>query len=320
MAGVQGLTGLTGLTPTVVPTIVEDSGAPAEQIHGGTVNPAHGQAQWDNPVPWALQQGLDLSNQPDPGTGAGLLGDRPPNAGSEQDPEGYADANLTHSHAAPWPWQHIPDSGAVNNAEATAAQSQANQALHGYDAGDAREFTHIEPPTDHKMPWGIDPEYVTSGTPEGTSPGGLTGNNRTGWDRFAGWAEGADLTRAQAPGTSYPAVGSAGGNINRFGFDSAHVTRFTPLQGAQVPVPQDTMQGAQRPMVMNIPGRYGSYPVGQGSPFQPQTQPPGVGNNIGAAEIGVATDYTPPPDPPTNPAVPAGSSSEPVWGYSGLGY
>jgi hypothetical protein len=29
----------------------------------------------------------------------------------------------------------------------------------------------------------------------------------------------------------------------------------------------------------------------------------GVGNNVGAAEIGVASDYTPPPDSPTNPPI-----------------
>jgi hypothetical protein len=318
MAGMQGLTGLTGLTPTVVPTVVEDSGAPAEQIHGTTANPAHGQWTWDNPVPWSLQQGLDLSSQPSPGTGAGMLGDKPLDAGAGQDPEGYADASLTHSHAAPWPWEHIPNSGAVDNAVVTAAQSQANQALHAYDAGDAREFTHIEPPTDHKMPWGIEPLYVSQGLEAGVPVGGLTGNNRTGWDRFAGWTGTDGLTRAEAPGTSYPAVGSAGGNLNSYGFDSAHVTRFTPLQGAQVPVPQDTTQGTQRPMVMNVPGRYGSYPVGQGSPFQGQL--PGVGNDVGAAEIGVGSDYQAPPTIPTNAPLQQSASSAPVWGYSGLGY
>jgi hypothetical protein len=317
MAGMQGLQGLTGLTPTVIPTIVEDSGAPAEEIHGGTASPAHGQWTWDNPVPWALQQGLDLTGQPSPGTGAGLLGDKPADAGAGQDPEGYADANLTHSHAAPWPWQHIPDSGAVNNSIATALQSQANQEIHAYDAGDAREFTHIEPPTDHKMPWNLEPDYNSQGAETGTQVGQLTGNNRTGWDRFAGWTAGGDVDRGTAPGTPYPAVGSAGGNLNRFGFDEAHIQRQNPLGTLPVPRADTTVQGLQRPMVMNVPGRYGSYPVGQGSPFAGQV--PGVGNDTGAAEIGVGSDYQAPPTPPTNAPVQS-SSAAPVWGFSGLGY
>jgi hypothetical protein len=304
MAGPQGLAGLTGLTPTVTPTAVNDPGATAPEIHGGPANPAHGQLEWDNPVPWAIQQGISMTGQPLPNPDPAMLGQPGGHAaGAGSDPEAYADANLTRSHAAPWPWQHIPDSGAVNSREATAAQSIANTELHAYDAGDAREFTHIEPPTDHKMPWGIDPHYVSSGLEAGTPVGGLQGNNRTGWDRFAGgeWA---------VPGD----------NINRFGFDSAHVTRFAPTTAAELPVPRadSTVQGAQRPMVMNVPGRYGSYPVGAGSPFAGQL--PGVGNNVGAAEIGVPSDYQPPPDAPTNVPLQQAGSPAPVWGWSGLGW
>ena len=98
------------------------------------------------------------------------------------------------------------------------------------------------------------------------------------------------------------------------GMDQAHIHRQNPA--GQVPVPLDTTQGAQRPMVMNVPGRYGSYPVGSGSPFYGQL--PGVGNDTGAAEIGVPSDYTPPPDAPTNPAITSQNAGQPAWGLEGV--
>jgi hypothetical protein len=314
MASLQGLQGLTGLTPTVRPSVVDDSGATAEQIHGTTVNPAHGQWTWDNPVPWAIQQGLDLSGQPATAEAA-LLGSKPPDAGSGTDPDSYADPTATLSHGGPWPYQHIPDSGAVNNARATAMQAAANAELHSIDSGVVSSFTE-NPVPGHKMPWDLSPDYNSQGAEEGTEVGQLTGNSHTGWDRFAGWAQGSDLERATAPGTDYPVIGAAGGNLNRFGFDEAHIHRQNPH--GTLPVPLDTMQGAQRPLVMNIPGRYGSYPVGQGSPFYGQL--PGVGNDTGAAEIGVASDYVPSADAPTNPPLVSAMSGQPVWGYTGLGY
>jgi hypothetical protein len=302
MASLPGLTGLTGLTPTVTPLVFDQPGVTLDpSVMGGPYNPAHGDAQWEMgegyPVPWAIQQHVDLSGQA-PTVEGSLIETRPADADAGYDPQGYADPTFTLSHNAPWPYAHIPNSGAVDNAQVTAVQSQENMQLHSIDSGDPAAFTQWPPPASHKMPWELNPEYVSSGVAEGTGVGQLTGNNRTGWDRFAGWT---------VPGD----------NINRFGMDSAHVTRFAPAAAARVPVPLDTMQGAQRPMVMNIPGRYGSYPVGQGSPFTGQL--PGVGNDTGAAEIGVASDYTPPPDAPTNGPlqVPAG---QPVWGVTGLGF
>jgi hypothetical protein len=293
---VAGVQGLTGLTPTVIPTVVTDPGASAEEIHGGTVNPAHASWEWDNPVPWAIQQGLDLSGQPVTVEGS-LVGGTPSGAGKGDDPQAYADAALTHSHGAPWPWQHIPDSGAVNSAEVTAAQAQANQQLHSYDAGDVAAFTRQPVPHGQgKMPWNLSPDYTSSGAPSGNNVGDLATNNHTGLDRFAG-----DVV--------------AGDNLNRFGMDGAHIQRQNPA--GYLPVPLDTTMGVQRPQVNNVPGRYGSYPVGTGSPFRGQI--PGVGNDTGAAEIGVASDYVPPPDAPTNPPLQPAASA-PVWGVTGLGF
>jgi hypothetical protein len=265
------------VNPVVTPTVVTQPGVELDpSIMGGPYNPAHGQYEWGDPVPWSIQQGLDLSAQ-GPTVEGSLIGDTPATPLAGTDPQSYADPTTTLSHAAPWPWEHVPDSGAVNNRQVTAAQSQANAALHAFDDGTAASFTTNRQAPTHKMPWNIAPDYNSQGLESGTDVGQLDANNMTGRDRFVG------LT---APGD----------NINRFGFDEAHVHRQNPA--GEVPVPLDTTQGKQRAMVMNVPGRY-EYPTGAGSPFAGQLA--GVGNNIGAAEIGVPSDYTPPPDAPTNP-------------------
>ncbi len=292
MPGVQGLQ---GLAPVIVPTVVQDPGVTLDpSVMGGPYNPAHGLYEWGDPVPWVTQQGVDVSGQA-PTVEGSLVSQVPGNAPADQDPTLYADSTSTGSHGAPWPFLHIPDSGAVNSAEVTAVQSAANQELHGYDDGTAASFTN-QPVPGHKMRWNLQPDYNTSGAMTGSNVGDLAMNNGTGRDRFAG-----DVV--------------AGDNLNEFGMDAAHIHRQNPA--GHVPVPLDTTMGAQRPMVMNIPGRYGSYPVGGGSPFQGQI--PGVGNNFGAAEIGVASDYTPPPDSPTNPPLDL-PTGPPVWGVTGLGF
>ncbi len=294
---------LGGLVPEVVPVVVTDPGQTPwnPSIMGGPYNPAHGQAQWDTgtgyPVPWAIQQGVDLSNQPVTAEST-LFGDTPPGLPAGSDPEQFADAAITLSHGAPWMQPgSMPPVGSISDAEAYAARQEYMAQLHSVDTGDVKaSTTNLQASVSGKMPWGLSPDYVSSGAPSGVNVGELTGNNHTGWDRFEGWA---------VPGD----------NINTDGMDSAHVTRQNPA--GDVPVPLDTMQGLQRPMVLNVPGRYGSYPVGVGSPFFGDI--PGVGNDVGAAEIGVPSDYQPPPDAPTNPvlSVPDGT---PVWGWTGLGY
>jgi hypothetical protein len=268
------------VNPTVTPAVVLQPGVELDpSIMGGPYNPVHGQAQWDNPEPWSIQQGLDLSGQ-GPTVTPGIIGDTPAVDVAGSDPSSYADPTSTLSHAAPWPWRHIADSGAVNNRDATAEQAAANAELHAYDDGTAASFTtNLQAPTGHKMPWDLSPDYNTQGLAEGTDVGALDANNMTGRDRFVG------LT---APGD----------NINQYGFDQAHVHRQNPA--GEVPVPLNTTQGHQRALVMNVPGRY-EYPTGNGSPFAGQLA--GVGNNVGAAEIGVPSDYTPTPDAPTNPAI-----------------
>jgi len=266
------------VNPIVTPTAVTQPGVELDpSVMGGPYNPAHAQYTWGDPVPWSIQQGLDLTAQ-GPTVEGSLIGDVPATPVAGYDPASYADPTSTLSHGGPWPYRHIPDSGAVNNRQVTAEQAAANAELHSYDDGTAASFTtNLQAPTGHKMPWNMSPDYNSQGLPDGTDVGALDGNAMTGRDRFQG---------RTAPGD----------NINRFGYDQAHVHRQNPA--GEVPVPLNTTQGKQRPMVMNIPGRY-EYPTGAGSPFAGQLA--GVGNNTGAAEIGVPSDYTPPPDSPTNP-------------------
>jgi hypothetical protein len=266
------------VNPVVTPAAVLQPGVELNpSVMGGPYNPAHGNAQWDSeggyPVPWAIQQRLDLGGQ-GPTVNGPLLGTPPATPAAGSDPASYADPTSTLSHAAPWPGDHIAGSGAVNDIIATAEMSASNARLHAYDDGTAASFTtNLQAPTGNKMPFSLSPDFNSQGAAAGTDPGGLTANNMTGRDRFAGMA-----------------------NLNGHGFDQAHVHRQNPA--GSVPVPLDTVQGKQRPMVMNVPGRY-QYPTGTGSPFAGQLA--GVGNNTGAAEIGVPSDYTPPPDAPTNP-------------------
>lgn len=268
------------VNPVVTPAAVLQPGVELDpSVMGGPYNPAHGQYEWGDPVPYSIQQGLDLTGQGPTVEGA-LLGDVPGVDPAGTDPMSYADPTATLSHAAPWPYAHIEDSGAVNNRDVTAAQSMANMELHSYDDGTVASFTtNLQAPTGHKMPFGLSPDYNSQGLETGTDVGQLDGNAMTGRDRFQG---------RLVPGD----------NLNRFGFDQAHVHRQNPM--GEVPVPLDTTQGNQRPMVMNVPGRY-QYATGPGSPFAGQLA--GVGNNVGAAEIGVPSDYTPPPDAPTNPSL-----------------
>ena len=285
------------VNPMVTPAAVQQPGVVLDpSIMGGPYNPAHGQYEWDDPVPWSIQQVLDLSGQ-GPTVEGSLIGELPSVLVAGSDPSSYADPTSTLSHAAPWPSEHVADSGAVSNRVSAAEQALANALLHSFDDGTAASFTtNLQAPTGHKMPFNLSPDYNSQGLEAGTDVGQLNANNNTGRDRFQG------LT---APGD----------NVNRFGFDQAHVHRQNPA--GDVPVPLDTTQGAQRPMVMNVPGRY-QYPTGPASPFRGQLA--GVGNNVGAAEIGVPSDYSPPPDAPTNPAVyaqsaPAGPliGSEDIW-------
>jgi hypothetical protein len=56
-------------------------------VMGGPYNPAHGDYEWDDPVPWLSQQGLDVGGMPAPGVQGSLLAQVPPNALAGADPQ-----------------------------------------------------------------------------------------------------------------------------------------------------------------------------------------------------------------------------------------
>jgi hypothetical protein len=289
---VQGLTGLTGNQPLQV--TVASPGATAEGIHGGPASTAHGGWEWEPspyPMPWEIQPRWQGS--PAPVTAPEMLGDEPPSAAQEQDPYAYADPTASLSHGGPWPL--AVSAYASLRPEETAEQSEANEADRSLDTGVPESFTSWPPPTDYKMPWELSPHYVSPGTGTQGGAGTLTGNNRTGWTRDQGWT---------APGD----------NLNRFGFDSAHVTRFAPASAAEIPVPDASMMGAQRPLLVQLDGRH-TYPIAGGGPFDGDT--PGMFVTPGGELTGLPSDYAPSPDPPTGPAFPQ-DPGPPVWGFSGI--
>jgi hypothetical protein len=312
MAGVVGLTGLTGNQPLQV--TIANPGATADVIHGDRADPAHGQYEWDVepfPLPWEIQP--RWSGSPAPVVAPEMLGDNdPPVAGQEDDPDAYADPTATFSHGGPWPLA-VSDY-ASTRIEQTAEQSTANEANRSLDSGVPESFTEWPPPTADKMEWERSPDFTSPGSDRLGDPGTLTGNNRTGWVRGQGWTGNDPLDRSPRPGApAYTAVGGAGGNLNGYGFDSAHVSRFAPGSPAYIPVPDASMMGAQRPMLVQLDGRH-TYPVAGGGPFDGQT--PGMFVTAGGELTGLPSDYAASPDPPTGPAfsmIPA----EPVWGFNG---
>jgi hypothetical protein len=291
MPGVVGLTGLTGNQPLQV--TVTDPGAAADEIHGGRADPAHGQYEWDQepfPLPWQVQPRWTKDQAPV--VAPDMLGYQAPVASQEQDPQAYADPTATFSHGGPWPLS-VSDYASLAR-EQTADQSALNEANRSLDSGVPASFTAWPPPAVVKMEWERSPDYTSAGSDQLGDPGTLTGNNRTGWVRGQGWT-------------------TPGENINRFGFDSAHVSRFAPGSPAYIPVPDERMMGAQRPMLVQLDGRH-TYPIAAGSPFEGDT--PGSFVTPGGELTGLPSDYQASPDPPTGPAF-SRYPDEPVWGFSG---
>jgi hypothetical protein len=286
-----------GVAPAVAPVtrtaVITDPGATPPQIHGGPANPAHGQYTWEDDgsmwLPWEVVPG-------GPGLMAAsvdtaLIGSVPPSAEPGFDPDAYANSTMTLSHGAPWPHARVPDIGNVSDREAAAAQSQANMALHSVDSGDPAAFT-TQPIPSTRGDWER-MGYVTAGESGLELPGPqMIGNANTGFRRDSGWTEPGD-------------------NLNQYGMDSAHVSRYRDV--GEFPAPPNSTQGSQRPLTIS-PASSRSYPVGEGSPFEGQV--PGYGTEYSAGWTGIPSDYQASPDAPTGPALstqqPAGG---PVWGY-----
>jgi len=290
-----------GIAPAVrtqaATAVITDPGAPAPEIHGGPANPAHGQWTWEPGgslwLPWEVVPGgpgLAPANVAGP-----LIGDIPPDAPAGQDPDAYANSTMTRSHAAPWPHEHIANTGSVSDREAYAELVRANAALHSLDSGDPASFT-FQPTSTHVEEWQRF-GWVSPGEGGLELPGRqMIGNANTGFRRDSGWT-------------------AEGENLNRYGMDSSHVSRYRAT--GDIPVPPNSTQGAQRALQIQ-PAHVRSYPVGEGSPFEGQV--PGVGADYSAGYTGLASDYQPPPDPPTGPSLQSAQPSAPApWGAEFLG-
>lgn len=289
MAGPQPATA-SAISSPVAAAVISSPGATPAEIHGLPANPAHGQYTWEDPqwMPWQVVPGVTADA---PGVAEQLLADAPPSAPAGSDPDGYADPTATLSHGAPWPHARVPNIGAVNDIEATAAQAAANAQLHSLDSGDPAAFT-LQPVSTHVEEW--DRMGYTSPGTSGLEPPNaqMTGNGMTGFRRDSGFT---------VPGE----------NLNRFGMDSAHVSRYRAT--GDIPVPPNSTQGAQRPLTIH-PASARSYPVGAGSPFEGQV--PGYGADYSVGYTGLASDYQASPDPLTGPPLATQQPpGQPVWGF-----
>lgn len=278
------MAGPAGLQPAISAVVIADPGAPPEIVHGGPADAAHGTLLWADPFPypWLYQAGVAT---PDATVAGDLLGRTPPAMPAGTDPSLYASATETGSHAAPWPAFGTADS-AVNDIDAAGDRAAANALLHSLDTGDPYAFEYACYPAD-VMPWELSPDYVSPGqsilSPD--IPDQLRG--QMGRDRLQGLAP-----------------------INRYGFDSAHVTRHGPVPTGDVPGNFLWLDGSQRPLRTQIAGRI-TYPTGTGSYFEGQD--PGAGSVDGAVLTGLPTSYQTPPEPPV--AGPGQYDAAPVWGW-----
>lgn len=286
-----------GIQPAVVPgsgrsvsaVLIQNPGYDAQGIHGGPANAAHGRYEWDEKflMPWQIVPGVD---SPQATVQRSLVGQVPGVAPQGADPQYWADSTATLSHGAPWPKEHILDSGNVHNREASSEQSRANMALHSVDSGVPESFTTQSIPTNHGG-WERS-GFVSAGETGLDDPAKqMIGNANTGFRKGAGFT---------VPGE----------NINEHGFDSAHYSRY--VRHTDIPRPPDSTQGAQRPLQIR-PAVARNYPVGKDSPFEGQV--PGYGTQFSAGYVGIASDYQASPDPQTAPPLNQ-QQSTPTWGWS----
>lgn len=273
------------LGPVAGSVLIAEPEASPELRHGDTVDPAHGQWEWEDPFrpAWVMTDYGNPAEGQAPIRNPDMLGQIPATLPASSDLTLYGAPTETGSHAGPWPAFGLAD-GAVNDREAAAARLVENQDIHAADLGDSDIRNHggIEPTT--KMPWRDEADYVTAGqTILQPVPGQLEG--QMGRDRVQGTPP-----------------------LNHYGFDSAHVNR--PRAVGDVPGNFLWLDGrSQRPMVIQPRGRSGGWPTGPGSPFEGQDA--GQGSTVGAVLTGLPSEYVAPAQPPTGTPPPA--SSDDVW-------
>lgn len=293
MPGLQGLTGLSTLQ-----TLQEDTPElSAEEIHGSSANPYHGQTG-EQATPYGYQS-LAV-----PAAGSAYA---PPDDGVIEDasyfhpllPAGKLTDDPTSerapwTHAAPWPKDPIGD-GSVTP-ENINRQIAQNAAIHAIDVGGKRNqqiFT-MDPLQDNWQelwevnPGGVDLSTVPDQMKSGAAPGGRGHTDRT----------------------------QSNAHQNSYGFDSKHMHRR--YAAGSIPGNYMWMNPGGRPMIKSAAGP-ARPPIGEGSQF--------TGNDLGQA---FATDgailqsppvqYVAAPAPYVAPGYAAYQMEAPMVGVGGETY
>lgn len=272
----NGITGLTAMGRVQGFTDTDPELTPAE-LHGGSVNPAHGNpGEVASPYPWQAYGGALGQPQGPLGVENELLGEPPEQetlvAGFlAQDPTG--DQTPYHTHAGPFPRGR----STTISPEDTAANLRQNSALRGMNLGADRARQRRPTMLAKNDNW-LEYEDLKLGS-DGLQdiPGQLKGSTGGFGTR--------DRVQSFAP-------------QNEYGFDRAHQHR----RYAQSPIPGNYMylNPAGRPMRRNLPGP--ARPANGPGPFYGDDLGTTFAYDNGAILQDPATEYAAPPQPYVAPA------------------
>lgn len=269
VSGLNALAGLQGFTNPVPE-------ATPEEIHGGTVNPAHGLTgevaqpySWENEAmgifphgPHGPEDGI-ITTTGVPVLSAGML---------NQDPT--SDQTPYRTHAAPWP------KGMETSVDPDATTRQLTQSaeIHGVDTNAGKAFLFDPTMVAVQDQWTAFYDVMPGQSNLSTDvPPQLKGAT-------AGWG-----TRSREQSFAQQ---------NQYGFDSAHFHRR--FATGSIPGNYMWMRPGGRAMIKSLPGP-ARPPIGQGSPFEGQDTGQAF-DTQGAILNDPATQYQAPPTPYVAPA------------------
>lgn len=283
-----GLTGLQGLASTAQAFQVTEPEATAEQRLGGTADPAHGHATWEQPYRYPWEARGAAAQYPVPPDDGLVSHTRFAHAAGTLTEDPVADLTPYRTHAAPWP-KGVETS---TDPDAVARQRIASAAIHASNTGAARNIL----------------------------------DTAAGWARQDDWElidtqrEGSTLQdpaisrqlRSAAPGAGYGShdrVSSLAAQ-NGYGFAAAHMQRRYAAAGrGSIPGNSLWMKPGSRPMIKSIPGP-ARPAIGPDSPFTGQDTRAGY-SPYGAVLTAVPADYEAPPDPQLGPPLTAAAGTVP---------
>lgn len=256
----KALTGLQGLQGWVNPK----PEASASELHGGTVDPAHGDVTKAETYPWEVMPGQSVGPY---GLDNGLLGMDivsyvPPAGKLGTDPT--ADLQPL-THAAPWP-RGINQNPSDPDAVGEVLQESADIHSFAYGASRRSLYSPTELPTNDDWT-----DYVFT-DPGSSNQVPIPQQVMTG---SGGWGSTDRIQSMQAQ--------------NEYGFDSAHRSRRW-AEGS-IPGNNDWMRPGGRPLVKSIPGG-AINPTGKGSPFEGQDTTQSFDTQGSVLQV-LPTDYSP---------------------------